>query len=215
MNEIEKKSYFYDGFMEKLNEAGKVVTKAQSASFTLLQRKMKIGFAKAVRAMEALEEAKVVGPAVKDRPRDVLMTSGEWDEAFRKLSQAARDFDGPFSMEEIDEYMTRAGFARFCGGLLRKNGFAVVSSAADADVGLIVEKDGVRYAVFCKNHTEPVECGTIRDAFFNKAMSNCHVACVLTSCVFTPEAEELANQAHVLLWDRAKLIKFMEAADQF
>ena len=42
------------------------------ASITLLQRRLKIGYARAARIMQALEDAGVVGPYNGSDPREVL-----------------------------------------------------------------------------------------------------------------------------------------------
>ena len=57
-----------------------VVVESQSASTTLLQRKLKIGYAKAARIMDELEEKGVIGPFEGSKPRKVLMTKQQYME---------------------------------------------------------------------------------------------------------------------------------------
>ena len=57
-----------------------VVVENQMASTTLLQRKLKIGYAKAARIMDELEEKGVIGPFEGSKPRKVLMTKQQFNE---------------------------------------------------------------------------------------------------------------------------------------
>ena len=57
---------------ELFNEAVEVVVKAGKASTSLLQRRLRVGYARAARLIEALEEQGVIGPADGSRPREVL-----------------------------------------------------------------------------------------------------------------------------------------------
>ncbi len=61
---------------ELLEEARRTVEEAGKASTSFLQRKLRIGYARAARIMDILEERGVIGPADGARPRDVLTGSG-------------------------------------------------------------------------------------------------------------------------------------------
>ena len=54
-------------------EALRIVTDAQKASTSLLQRKLKIGYSRAARLIDMLEENGIVGPQVGSKPRDILV----------------------------------------------------------------------------------------------------------------------------------------------
>lgn len=56
-------------------DAVRVVVEMRKASTSLLQRRLRIGYSKAARIMEEMEEQGIIGPADGARPRDVLITS--------------------------------------------------------------------------------------------------------------------------------------------
>ncbi len=73
------------GADEETMKAIAVVVENQMASTTLLQRKLKIGYAKAARIMDELEEKGVIGPFEGSKPRKVLMSKQQFNE-MRALS---------------------------------------------------------------------------------------------------------------------------------
>ncbi|MGG0657991.1 DNA translocase FtsK [Rummeliibacillus pycnus] len=54
-------------------EAVQLVASQDTASVSFLQRKLKIGYARAARIMDQMEERGIVGPAEKSKPREVLI----------------------------------------------------------------------------------------------------------------------------------------------
>lgn len=78
---------------EMMPKAIEVVVEAQMASTTLLQRRLKLGYARAARIMDELEERGIVGPYEGSKPRKVLITKQQWYE-MNALAQsgAHRDY---------------------------------------------------------------------------------------------------------------------------
>lgn len=60
-------------------EAGKFIIEKEKGSIGMLQRMFKVGFNRAARIMDQLEEAGVVGPEEGTKPRRVLMTEEEFE----------------------------------------------------------------------------------------------------------------------------------------
>lgn len=63
----------YDGDDELYEEAKSIVIEAQKASTSYLQRRLRLGYARAARLMDILQERGVVGPGEGAKPREVLI----------------------------------------------------------------------------------------------------------------------------------------------
>ena len=62
----------------RINEAIELVIELGRASTSLLQTKLKLGYARAARIMDQLEEKGVVGPHQGAKPREILITRQDW-----------------------------------------------------------------------------------------------------------------------------------------
>ena len=71
---------------EMLPAAVEVILETGQASVSMLQRRLKLGYARAARIVDEMEEKGIVGPFQGSKPRDILITKEQW---------AARNGDTP------------------------------------------------------------------------------------------------------------------------
>ena len=67
---------FQDGATDQFfDEAARIIVREQQGSVSLIQRKLSIGYTRAARIVDQLEQAGVVGPPAGAKPRDVLVAN--------------------------------------------------------------------------------------------------------------------------------------------
>ena len=84
-------------------EAKDIVLKAGKASATLLQRRLRVGYARAARLLDILEEMGVVGEATGSKPRELLISQEDLEENFSSDLDEEEMEDNVEEVEEDDE----------------------------------------------------------------------------------------------------------------
>ena len=65
---------------ELLPQAVEVIFETKQASVSMLQRRLKLGYSRAARLIDQLEEVGVVGPFEGSKPRQIIITKEQWRE---------------------------------------------------------------------------------------------------------------------------------------
>jgi len=66
------------GYDELLPQAVDVIFETAQASVSMLQRRLKLGYSRAARIVDQMEELGVVGPFEGSKPRNILITKDQW-----------------------------------------------------------------------------------------------------------------------------------------
>ncbi len=97
---------------ELIDAAAEVVVETGQASVSMLQRRLKLGYARAARLVDQLEEKGIVGPFEGSKPRQLLITKEQWQElkyrqgittpgdSFTPPAPAPAEDTPPFDMED-------------------------------------------------------------------------------------------------------------------
>ena len=64
---------------EMLPAAVEVILETGQASVSMLQRRLKLGYARAARIVDEMEERGIVGPFAGSKPREILVTKEQWE----------------------------------------------------------------------------------------------------------------------------------------
>ena len=68
---VDQKDELYD-------EAVRLVVETNQASVSILQRRMRLGYTRAARLIDMMEQNGLVGPYCGSKPRDILINREEW-----------------------------------------------------------------------------------------------------------------------------------------
>ena len=107
---------------EMLPAAVDVILETGQASVSMLQRRLKLGYARAARIMDEMEERGIVGPFEGSKPRQLLITREQW--------QAIKD-GAPTSSEPVRRKFRNASFGQGINRMTARNNFSVQIAPAD------------------------------------------------------------------------------------
>ena len=82
---------------EMLPAAVDVILETGQASVSMLQRRLKLGYARAARIVDEMEEKGIVGPFQGSKPRAILITKEEW------AARNGAPMEAPFDVDVPDE----------------------------------------------------------------------------------------------------------------
>jgi len=86
-----------------LGEAVRVVMENGQASISMIQRRLRVGYARAARLIDMMEQKKYVSPFDGSKPRQVLITQAEFNRVFVGASDPEPDPIDPEEAEPVSE----------------------------------------------------------------------------------------------------------------
>ncbi len=106
----EEESSGKSDYDELLPQAVDVIFETKQASVSMLQRRLKLGYSRAARLIDQLEEVGVVGPYEGSKPRQIVITKQQWQEmqyahGTAPVDTIAREFA---EVSESDEFAPTA-----------------------------------------------------------------------------------------------------------
>ena len=218
---IRRANVLMSGADELLPESGRFLIQYNKASIGMIMRKFQIGFNRAAKIMNQLEDIGIVGPESGTAPRKIIVTIDEYEKIIKDFEKRViheNKKEDTYSTNQIDlynnqfDYMEGHDFEYFCAELLRKNGFSdvkVTQGSGDQGIDILATKDGIKYGIQCKCYSSDIGNKAVQEVYSGKSFYNCHVGVVLTNRYFTSSAKELAEKNGILLWDRDKLEKMV------
>lgn len=127
-NDIDPRDYIDVKEEVEIKDAIRFITQSNIVSTSFLQRKMSIGYARAARLLDTLEEKGLVGPATGAKPREVLLDNIE-----KYLSDSTK-YDAILPPQDADEEK------------LYNDALKFVSEYQTASASFLQRKMGIGYA---------------------------------------------------------------------
>ena len=69
-----------DKRLQELPAAVEVVLETGQASVSMLQRRLKLGYSRAARIIDQIEDRGIIGPSEGSKPRQILISREDWQE---------------------------------------------------------------------------------------------------------------------------------------
>lgn len=167
-----------------------------------------------IRAIEGEEETFNIlskeNEILEEKKKELEMKIGKLTKTAIPLKKKT-DFIQKCDIDYIDN-LNGYEFEKFIAELLECLGYRDVTTtkeSSDYGIDVVAVKDGVRYAIQCKNYSQSVGNNAIQEAYSGKNFYDCHVAIVVTNNYFTNNANNQAKMNKVVLWDRNKLAELM------
>ena len=88
---------------ELLPAAVDVVLETGQASVSMLQRRLKLGYSRAARLVDQMEERGIVGPFEGSKPRQLLIDKAKWQEMQMGKAEAEPEFDRAGTIRDVFE----------------------------------------------------------------------------------------------------------------
>lgn len=134
-----------------------------------------------------------------------LLWFHSWRQERRRFRKADFDrMDGWEFEEYIAQLLIRTGYIHV----------EVTRGSGDQGIDVLGERDGVSYAIQCKNYTGKIPNKAVQEAYAGAVFYGCDVPVVLTNSYFSPSAQELADEIGVELWDRDELRRLVKRAGE-
>ncbi len=91
---------FGNDYDELLPQAVEVILDTKQASVSMLQRRLKLGYSRAARIVDQMEEIGVVGPFEGSKPRQILVTREQWQEMQMRGGVSAESYQEQLDLDE-------------------------------------------------------------------------------------------------------------------
>lgn len=217
---------------EMLPPAMDVILETRQATVSMLQRRLKLGYARAARILDEMEKLKIVGPFQGSKPREILVTKEHWMKMLQNATcipencsqNGGDDLQTNTKLASLHEYgglaaelltidlMEGHDFEYWCAEALRDNGFTnveVTKGSGDQGVDVLATKDNIKYAFQCKRYKTTLGNTPVQEVLAGKQFYGCHVCGVITNQFFSTRAKELAERTGCILWDRTWIAEYI------